>query len=334
MATSPRHIRPPSRHSEAQELFGDVVATATTSAESVTTPAPAVPAVPAVPVVAPEATPAVVEPAPVAATPYAGKQLDLTPYVAEEVTPVEAAGTPAAAAATPVEAAPAPVTVQGAPVDPEYARYQLEQRIRKTATERGLDPDDAVYFYDASVAPAVEASAAAMRADYETRLAEVASTVKKDVSTVSDQVAYAQQRQFAAARDNTNKQIMAVHPDATKILSSKAFVEAMSAPQPYGGASKMQQIVAAYENNDAAFITQHLQEYLHQQPDITSVAEVGQAMVATQPAATSVEETMSSAVYHKRMAELRSQKRTPEVLKEISTLAEAFATAQAAGRVN
>ena len=331
MATSPRHIRPPSRHSEAQELFGDVVATATTSAESVATPAPAVqPAAPA-PV---EAPPAVLEPAPAAATPYAGKQLDLTPYVAEEVTPVEATGTPAVAAPIPVEAVVAPVTVQGAPVDPEYARYQLEQRIRKTATERGLDPDDAVYFYDASVAPAVEASAAAMRADYETRLAEVASTVKKDVSTVSDQVAYAQQRQFITARDNTNKQIMAVHPDATKILSSKAFVEAMSAPQPYGGASKMQQIVAAYENNDAAFITQHLQEYLHQQPDITSVAEVGQAMVATQPAATSVEETMSSATYYKQMAELRSQKRTPEVLKQISTLAEAFATAQAAGRVN
>jgi hypothetical protein len=157
--------------------------------------------------------------------------------------------------------------------------------------------------------------------------------LQQSVSGVSEQFAQTQQRQLAAAQESTNRKIFSVHPDAQKILNSKAFVEQMSAPQPYGGATKMQQIVAAYNNNDADFVSRHLQEYLQQQPDIASIAEVGQAMVATQPAASSEDEVMSGVEYHRKMTELRSQKRTPEVLKQIDTLARTFATAQAAGRV-
>jgi len=294
MVTSNRHYRPPSRHADAANMFTTAV---TPGAESA---APGVVATEPVPAPAPEPVPA----APVAPAP--------------ELTPAPAA---------------APVAIEPPVVDQAYQNYLVEQSVRKNAVENGVDPEDAVIFYKTAVAPVMQAQLDAQASLYARQVQDVTGKFTQDVTAVSAQVAEAQRAQAAMAREATNKKVLAVHPDAQKILGSKAFVEAMSKVEPYAERSNMDRLVEAYEKNDADFIIDRLQGYLQQQPDIASIAEVGQAMVATQPAASGEVEILSNAEYTRQMTELRQQKSTPEVRKKMQALADNFAAAQADGRV-
>jgi hypothetical protein len=323
MATSNRHYRPPSKDAGTKELFAAATTVETPLVEpTVVAEAPVVPEL-----VTPDPTPTAVA---VSDVPFGNKKLDLTPYEPPVVS-TEAETTAATVPDTPVLAG---VTDDGSPVDPDYIAWKAERDARAGFDSlTTVDPEVAAELHRAVVQPAIRAATEELTRVHKKQLDDARAEYAAGLNGVTDRVTSAQERQDAILRDTVNAKIFAVHPDAQKILNSKAFVEAMSKTQPYETTTHWQKLQQAYYAHDGDFVANTLKEYLQGQPDIDSIAEVGQAMVATHPAISGEEEVMSEAEYGRRRTEFYRSKRTSESLAEWDAYQRKYQTALAEGRV-